>query len=150
EALHQRDDGGAVRPAGAQGADEDQGAAVRMRAVGVVAQVRQQRAQRRELAMDVADRIQRPFGQRGAQGRARDDASFADACKAPGPRSAAQRPGSLRISSINASTSTGLTKWWSKPASRDLRRSSLWPQPLSAISQTRSPPGSSRIARAAS
>ena len=124
-------------PAVAQVADEDQAAAVRMAAVGVVAQVRQQREQRVEFAVDVAHHVERAFGQRGEHGRAGHGASFADARR----HGSASACGSFRISSISASTSTGLTKWWSKPASRDLRRSSLWPQPLSAISQRRSPPG---------
>ena len=38
-----------------------------------------------------------------------------------------------------AARSTGLTRWWSKPASLDRRRSSSWPQPVRAIRTTPSP-----------
>ena len=45
---------------------------------------------------------------------------------------------------------TGLMKWWSKPASRERRRSSSRPQPLSAIRTTSAPLGIRRIRRATS
>ena len=41
--------------------------------------------------------------------------------------------------SLSAPGSTGLVRWWSKPASIARRRSSSWPQPVSAMSVTPSP-----------
>ena len=51
---------------------------------------------------------------------------------------------------IRACGSTGLTRWWSKPASCDRRRSSSWPQPVRAISTMLLPHGCSRMRRQAS
>ncbi len=118
--LHEGDDAGAVGAAVAQVADEDQAAAVGMAAAGVVAQVLQQRAQGVQLAMDVAHHVERAFWQRGEHGRPGHGASFADDGKTLpflGPRrghcttGSTYLFGSLRIRSINASTSTGFTKW---------------------------------------
>ena len=50
----------------------------------------------------------------------------------------------------SAAGSIGLTMWASNPASAVRRRSSSCPQPVSAISVSRSPPGRSRIRRQAS
>lgn len=54
--------------------------------------------------------------------------------------------------SVSSSTarSTGLVRWWSKPAAIARRRSSSAPQPVSAIRCTRPSTGSARKARATS
>ena len=48
----------------------------------------------------------------------------------------------------SAAGSTGLTRWWSNPASCERRRSSSWPQPVRATSITLLPHGCSRMRRA--
>lgn len=51
---------------------------------------------------------------------------------------------------IRAAVSTGLTKWWSNPASALFCRSSSWPQPVRATSTMSLPHGCSRMRRHAS
>src|SRR5690606_31435456 len=62
---------------------------------------------------------------------------------------ATSSPSSWQISRI-FSSSGGLTRWWSKPASLVRWRSSGWPQPVTATSNTPSPAGAARTAAATS
>ena len=84
QALHEGDGAGAVRAAVAQVADEDEAAAVGVPALGVVAEVGQQRVQRLEFAMDVAHDVERAVGQRGEHRGSRHGAIFADRPRARG------------------------------------------------------------------
>ena len=62
--------------------------------------------------------------------------------------SRAGSPGARSCSKVSGST--GLTRWWSNPASLVRWRFSLWPQPVIAIRSTGSPRLSPRSRRAAS
>jgi hypothetical protein len=75
-----------------------------------------------QLEEDVAERIEERLANRVDPAH-RDLDAAAQRGRQEDEANAAPQPSSRAISS----GSTGLTKWWSMPASRDRRRSSGWP-----------------------
>jgi hypothetical protein len=75
--------------------------------------------------------------------------SECEAVSREGQAAGVQRFNSAR-SFIRSRGSTGFTMWWSKPASCERRRSSSWPQPVTAMRRDLAAQGCSRMRRQAS